>query len=113
MKFHCVPKNKLPKKPLPDTQFISLFETAQKKGVGSAGNLLHRKCRAHGLKPSQRAWDFLSLAISVVAADAGTSRKKSPDGWTRQIELTVSVVDHRFWNKQRSSLESLLGFLTG
>jgi IS30 family transposase len=59
--------------------------------------------------PAARAWDFLSIALSVVTADLAGHRHRSPDGWTREFELEVPVADPTFWNSQVDSLESLLG----
>ena len=62
--------------------------------------------------PSPRAWDFLSLALAVIAADLAGHRTKSPDGWTREFELEVAVADPAFWNQHQDLVCRLLGFLT-
>jgi hypothetical protein len=51
--------------------------------------------------------------LSVVAADEACLRGQSPDGWTRQIELTVSVVDSAFWTSQVAVIQEALRFVTG
>jgi hypothetical protein len=81
--------------------------------VGCIGGTLLRVIQAYHLKPTARAWDFLSIALSVVAADEACLRARSPDGWTRQIELTVSVVDPVFWTSQAGMLQESLRFVTG
>lgn len=58
------------------------------------------------------AWDFLSLALAAVAADTAGHRRSSPDGWTRQFDLTVAVADAASWNAQSTLIDSLLAFLT-
>jgi hypothetical protein len=63
-------------------------------------------------RTANRAWDFLSFALAVQAADVSVTRDKSPDGWTRQIELNVSVMEPDFWNGQVGLINSTLQFLT-
>lgn len=79
---------------------------------GSAGEAIARRIRSNGLMPTQRAWDFLSIALSVVVADNAAQRSTSPDGWTRTIELTIAVDDVNFWNSQARALEATLKFLS-
>jgi hypothetical protein len=62
--------------------------------------------------PAPRAWDFLSLALSIVSADLAGHRNCSPDGWTREFDLTISVNEAAFWNAQSTLVESLLAYLT-
>lgn len=113
MKFYCAPPASLPATLPSDFILVSLFDSANREGVGSAGTGIFNKCKEMGLVPSKRAVDLLSIALGVVSADNGCSRKTSPDGWTRELMLTVAVIDPCFWNAQRSSLEQLLRFLTG
>ena len=64
------------------------------------------------LVPAARAWDLLSLALSVICADTAVHRGESPDGWTRQIALKVAVSNPDFWNAHRELIEDQLKFLT-
>lgn len=79
---------------------------------GSAGKAAKADILRAKLSPSPRAWDLLSLALSVVTADLAAHREKSPDGWTRQIALSVGVSDAPFWVAQRDSIEAMLRFLS-
>src|SRR5690606_29898404 len=54
----------------------------------------------------------LSLALSLVAADVRVHRDVSPDGWTRQIDLTVAVGEPDVWNSQAPQIEAALRFLS-
>lgn len=83
-----------------------------KPGQGSAGEALVGDVRRALLAPPERAWDFLSFALAVIAADLTVHRASSADGWTRQIELTVSVADPVFWSTQAERLVAMLRFLT-
>ncbi len=91
---------------------VVLFAHADRPGRGAAcANIIPLVARA-GRHPAPRAWDLLSLALSVIAADTGVRRNQSPDGWTREIELHVAVSDPLFWSAQRALVEAQLRFLT-
>jgi 7-cyano-7-deazaguanine synthase in queuosine biosynthesis len=97
---------------LPDGVGVALFGT-EAPGIGSIGHqLLHRVLRLRG-QPSQRAWDFLSLALGVVAADTFVRRDQAEDGWSRRIELSVSLVEPDAWTGSLPLLRHALGFLSG
>ena len=91
---------------------VILYGYADRQTRGSAGAAIAEAIRKQHMLPAHRAWDFLSLALSVTSADLAGARDESPDGWTRQFELTVSVMDPEFWNSQRQLIARLLGFLT-
>jgi 7-cyano-7-deazaguanine synthase in queuosine biosynthesis len=64
------------------------------------------------LEAAPRAWDFLSIALSVVTADLAGLRSESADGWTREFDLTIAVSDPAFWSGQAKALEAALKFLS-
>jgi len=78
----------------------------------AAGRQLLRQVLRRKLSVVDRAWDFLTFALSVVSADHVCVRRKSPDGWTREIDLEIAVVEPDFWNSQAGTLASALRFLT-
>lgn len=59
-----------------------------------------------------RAWDFLSIALSVITADLAEWRNESADNWTREFELTIAVADPAFWRTQAAAFEAALKFLS-
>lgn len=63
--------------------------------------------------PSVRAWDFLSVALAVFAADRFVLRSESSDAWTRTIALDVELVDPNPWTAQAQPLAQTLRFLSG
>ena len=63
--------------------------------------------------PSVRAWDFLSLALGVFAADRFVVRDGSPDGWTRVIGLDIALREPDPWRPFLPKLSEALRFLTG
>lgn len=111
MKIVCSPD--VPPLPRNSGYAFSLFTAPTHKGVGRLACNLPVDVRRSGIKPAPRTWDFLAIALSAAAADFGCLRKNSPDGWTRQIELSVAVSDPNFWSIHATSLEVALQFLTG
>lgn len=112
MKFRCAPGamlTGLPREVAP----IALFEQPTRVSMGSAGTAIVDTCRRLQLAPDRRAWEFLSIALGVVAADLGCQRRGSSDGWTRELEVEIAVDDPAFWNSQAQAVNQLLGFLTG
>jgi 7-cyano-7-deazaguanine synthase in queuosine biosynthesis len=91
---------------------VTLYGRAGAVGRGCAGLAAKEDIRRRHLAPSARAWDFLTVALSVVTADFAKSRAGSPDGWTREFELDIAVVDPDFWATQAATLARVLQFLT-
>ena len=94
-----------------DLRFV-LFGFPEKSTQGSAGATLLQSVQRAKLVPTARAWDLLSLALSVICADTAEQRGESPDGWTRQIALKVAVSEPDFWNAHQGLIEDQLKFLT-
>ncbi|MCX5578982.1 Qat anti-phage system QueC-like protein QatC [Kaistia terrae] len=107
----CIPPD-LPDVPGMDIRF-DIYSNSRIPGRGRVGDLVPRRLRKLGLSPSGQAWDFTSFTMAAVAADEAVSRERSPDGWTRQIDLTVAVAAPDFWNTQRTRLTQALRFLSG
>jgi hypothetical protein len=80
---------------------------------GVVGLTFREAVRRQGVAPSLAAWDFAILALAAVAADFGCRRRTSPDGWTREIELHVALVDPVAWAPHIVGVERALEFLTG
>ncbi len=110
MKVACLPEGAAT--PAGTDLRFELYARAIRSGVGRVGGLVPAGLLQARLSPSPRAWDFCSIALAVVAADEAVTRSKSPNGWTREIDLTVSVSEPDFWADQAHSLETALRFLT-
>jgi hypothetical protein len=87
-------------------------------GVGSAalagvGHPIVEECRQLTRPPSKRAWDFLSFALGVTAADSFVKRSEAADGWTREIDITVELIEPAPWQAISDRIENTLRFLTG
>ena len=111
MRIACLPSD-LPGLPGTDHRF-DLYTNSRLDGRGRVGDLVPGRLRRLGLAPSARGWDFTSIAMAVVAADETVPRGRSPDGWTREIALTVAVGDPAFWNTQADRMVKALSFLSG
>ena len=111
MKLICAPKD-YAFKGTSKVLDVVLYGQADRPTRGSVGAAVTDKIFREKLRAATRAWDFLSLALSVIAADLAGHRNMSPDGWTREFELEISVADPAFWNTQRSLVGKLLEFLT-
>lgn len=99
-----------------DAEFrVLLYGSSHKSPDGlSIGNPCRTAVKYLDLLPDQRAFDFLTIALSVVAADSFILRKTyGVDGFARPIELTISVGYAPAWIRVKNKLENLLNFLTG
>lgn len=94
------------------TTEVLLYSRSDRQTRGGVGAAIAKKLSDSKLHAAPRAWDFLSLSLAVIAADLAGHRRNSPDGWTRQLDLDVAVIDPDFWNSQRELVNKLLGFLT-
>ena len=95
-----------------DTLGVVLYDAATTDNRGSVGGAVKYQTLKDKLVPAPRAWDLLSLALAVTAADLAGHRGESPDGWTREFELEVATIDPVFWNAHRDLINRLLEFLT-
>lgn len=91
---------------------VQLYSIPDNKKRAYAGHGIADVIRRRKLSPSPRSWDFLSIALSVVCADTAGHRKQSPDGWTREFDLSIAVIDPEFWESQAESIQKTLNFLT-
>lgn len=111
MKIFCTPDGSTQTISQTDLKVI-LFDSSKTQNEGYIGNSIWKEIKKRKLNPTPRAWDILSIALSVIAADHAGHRGKSHDGWTRSFELVIAVNDKDFWNAQASLLSKQLGFLT-
>lgn len=97
----------------PNTIGVHLFARGSPDLPGLGATLDERVRKQIPGAPTTAAWDFMSIALSVFAADRFVTRSGSPNGWTRVIGLDVAVVDPQPWTAQASKLAEALRFLTG
>ncbi|MEE7492274.1 Qat anti-phage system QueC-like protein QatC [Methylobacterium oryzae] len=66
-----------------------------------------------GFALREDAFDFLTIALAVTAADTFVLRELAEDRWSRRLELSVPLIDPRPWVAVRARLEEALRFLSG
>ena len=91
---------------------VVLYGHSDESSRGSVGAALRDHIMKCKLDPASKAWDLLAFALAIVSADLAGHRSRSPDGWTREFEITIAVADPIFWNANTAKLEMLLAFLT-
>ncbi len=112
-KVVCSPENLIPQQLEEGTKYFSIYSNPRRENVGYFGSTLIKDIQRVGLSPSEKVWDFNTIALAVAAADKSLARKNSADGWTRQIDLTVHLCNPRIWEPVTQKLEKTLKFLTG
>jgi hypothetical protein len=110
MRVFCAPAGVAADTPM-DLRYV-LYSHPTDQAVGAIGSSILPIVKRRELRPTSRAWDFLSIALAVIGADEGSSRTLTADGWAREIDLTVAVSDPTFWTRQSGNFASALRFLT-
>lgn len=109
----CAPKDRIPGTRRPGVEYFSMYGHEGFEDVSTVGSTLVEDIRDAGMSPSAAAWDFLSLALAVNAADHAFERSASPDGWTRVIELELALSEPAPFQAATQNIERALRFLTG
>lgn len=114
-KVVCYTKQCLPEEYDESTWYFELFSipAERRDNVGYVGNGFFQELKRSKITPSNKALDFVMIAMSVVAADKAILRRYSPDGWTRKIELEIPLQNAEEWDKVKEKLEKMLRFLSG
>lgn len=85
-----------------------------RQGTGSVGNQLPSAIARLGVKVDQRAFDFLTIAMAVIAADTFIERSRwSANGWSREIEVDIPLAQPAIWNPVLPTMMRALNFLSG
>lgn len=67
-----------------------------------------------GVKSIQPVYeDLFVIAIAVFAADKRVSRRQFIDCWTRQIDISIPVIEIEQWVSTIDQWNEMLNFLTG
>lgn len=82
-------------------------------GSGSIGGPVLSAVRRMGLLAHAHAFDLLTIAMAVTAADTFVDRAQSADGWAREFHLFVPIGNPAAWNATTPILEEALNFLSG
>ena len=113
MKIICSSVDALPNFLPPGVLAFTFLESSSQPEVGRIAHGWLRELEKEGYAPSVSVWDFILFCFSVYAADVAVLRKGSADGWTRQIELDITLNDPAPWEANRHLVENMLRVLTG
>jgi hypothetical protein len=111
-RIHSFTQNDIPARFEDDVLYFELFSNTVSEAI-PIGLPLPSKLRKYRIVPTVFAMDFAAFALSVVATDKAVSRADTADGWTRKVDLTVSLCDPASWTVQKGNLEKMLRYLTG
>jgi len=109
----CTSPDLLPENLEPGTEYITVYRSSGRQNVGTVGTGILRDLERAGFNPSVQAWDFTTFALAVSASDQAALRSRSSDGWTRIVDLTISLVEPAPFEAIRTRLEAMLRYLTG
>lgn len=84
-----------------------------RQGTASIGGPVRAAVRRLGVPTHRRAFDLLTVAMAVTAADTFVDRRASDDGWARDLRLRVPLSDPAPWLPLIPLLEEALRFLSG
>ncbi len=76
-KIVCAPENLIPQQLEEDTKYFSIYSNPRRENVGYFGSTLIRDVQRAGLRPSEKIWDFNTIALAVAAADNSLTRGKT------------------------------------
>ena len=93
MKIICSSIDALPKCLPAGSRAFTFLEASSQSDIGRIAYGWHRELENAGYAPSVPVWDFVLFCFAIYAADVAVLRKGSADGWTRQIELEVTLND--------------------
>ena len=113
MKVICAPQNKIPRNLADNIEYFSLYSNPGRPNVNFIANGWKKQLEKIDISPTILVWDFVTITLSIAAADLVCVRKESADGWTRKIELKVFLCDPSPWIAQKEVLEKAFRFLTG
>ncbi len=113
MKIICSSVDELPTSLPPHARAFTFLASSSQPGVGRIAHGWAKKLEKAGYAPSVPVWDFVLFCFAVYAADIAVLRKESEDGWTRQIELEITLNDPSPWERNRKIAENMLRVLTG
>ncbi len=113
MKILCSSLNSLPENIPVGTRAFTFLEASSDIDVGRIACGWLRELKNAGYAPSISVWDFTLFCFAVYAADVAVLRKNCVDGWTRQIELDITLNQPELWEANKTIAEEMLRVLSG
>lgn len=74
---------------------------------------LRERIRDLGVEVSVESFDFLSIAVSVTAAETFARREDSFDSWSRILDLDIQLFRPSDWEPVKKEICQTLNYLTG
>lgn len=91
-----------------------LYDGASHAGAPRVGGPVLKSVRRLTTKPDSAAFDFLTVALAVTAADTFVLRATDSDvGWGRELRVSVPLRSPDVWTDLTPTLKEALNFLTG
>ncbi|WP_448886766.1 Qat anti-phage system QueC-like protein QatC [Enterobacter hormaechei] len=81
--------------------------------IATIGKPVYDAIKRLGVQISDEVMDFLTISMAVTAADTFIVRDDCFDGWTRDINVSVRVINPTIWIKNKAYIEKALQFLSG
>lgn len=96
-----------------DIHVLLYGSTPVRPGTAIAGGQIPDLASRFGLVIRDAAFDFVSVALAVTAADTFVKRESGEDAWARTFEVELPLSDVAPWERVRERLEAALHFLSG
>lgn len=81
--------------------------------ISTIGNPILDRVQRLGVQIPNQVIDFLTIALSVTAADTFVRRADAEDGWTRRFNIQLPLCEPARWLPLQKDLEGALHFLSG
>lgn len=101
------------KKPDAEWKDAYVFSINRKKYSTIFTNITDSWYRMDQLQISTIYEDLFIIGLSIFALDKRVSRRKFKDCWTREISVSIPVLEYEKWKRTELQWENILGFLTG
>lgn len=111
--FHAKPEM-IPSRLRAGDFHVALYESSPtRRGTFAIGGQIYDVCSRLKVLLEPVAFDFLTIALAVTAADTFVSRDQAEDGWARTFEIELPLHQSKPWTAILPKLEHYLGYLSG
>lgn len=90
---------------------FNIYDENNKSNLKTNIEDIWKQFKKEGLKAINE--DLLIIALSVFAVDKRIFRRRFQDCWTRELQVSIPVIELEKWNLVKEKLEEVLNFLTG
>lgn len=101
------------KRPVAEWKDAYVFSVNRKKYSTIFTNITDSWYRMDQMQIPAIYEDLFVIGLSVFALDKRVSRRMFKDCWTREITVSIPVLEYDKWEKTAAQWEKVLGFLTG